>query len=191
MFKSIIGGITLAALVSPAMANEYWVEYDYSTHTCSIVEKQTPQNSTDVTQNGPTATPAGTSATGGPISDVPQGFAAPTNKTPPVIASGAPNAADTTPVAPGTTAPANPTATAKPTGAPNGAAAPGAPTKASKKFDENDPFAGLAASWARKKAAAEAAGTANVTTVEIGDAMRTREDAEAEMLVMRKCGLKN
>lgn len=192
MVKAIIGGVVLAALVSPAMANEYWVEYNYSTHECSVVEKKSPQSATEA-QNGPP--PADVTAPGTPkdgsVSDVPQGFAPPTKDMPPVVASGAPNDATTPSVTPGATAPTNTTTAVNPTGAPNGAPTPGAPTDASNADSKNDPFSPLAASWERKKAAAEAAGTATVTTVEIGTAMRSREDAESEMQVMRKCGLKN
>lgn len=193
--KSIIGGIVLAALISPAFANEYWVEYDYSTHECSIVEKKSPQSATDATQIGPAANPtADVTASGAPndgsTSNIPQGFAAPTKDMPPVVvSSGAPSDANTPSITPGDTAPANTTTAVSPTDTPNGAPAPGAPTDTSNDENKDDPFAGLAASWARKKAAAEAAGTADIMTAEIGTAMHSREDAENEMKIMRKCGI--
>lgn len=193
MVKSIIGGVVLAAFVSPAMASDFWVEYNYSTHECSIVEKKTPNDAT--AQGGPSAAPPADAPSSGapsglPISSPPQGFAAPTNETPPVVVAGVPNNANT----PSTTPPAttkNPTASTSPAGAPNEAATPSAPSDTSSADKKDDPFAPLAAAWAAKKAAAEAAGTANVTTIQIGTAMHNREEAEEEMQVMRKCGLKN
>jgi hypothetical protein len=40
MLKAIVSGIILAALVTPALAAEYWVVQDTSTQQCSIVEKK-------------------------------------------------------------------------------------------------------------------------------------------------------
>lgn len=210
MLKSILGAVVFAAFVSPAMANEYWVEYNYSTHECSIVEKKTPQSAAEATQTGPATNPPPDVAASGtpnnsPLSSVPQGFAAPTKEMPPVVASGnanTPNNANTpsnantdtanTPsITPGSVATTVPTAPASPTDAPNGAAAPGAPSPTDNTGKKLPQFDALAASWEAKKAAAEAAGTANVTTIEIGTAMQSREEAQAEMQVMRKCGLRN
>lgn len=186
--KSIIGGIVLAALISPAFADEYWVEYNYSTHECSIVEKKSPQSATDATQIGPAANPtADVMASGAPNDGstprIPQGFAAPPKDIPPVVVTpGAPSDANAPSITPDASAPANTITTVSPT-------ARGAPTDTSDGENKDDPFAGLAASWERKKAAAEAAGTADIMTAEIGTAMHSREDAENEMKIMRKCGI--
>ena len=185
--KSIIGGIVLAALISPAFADEYWVEYNYSTHECSIVEKKSSQSVTDATQTGPAANPtADVTASGAPndgsTSHIPQGFAPPPKDMPPVVVTRTPSDANTPSITPDAPAPANTTTALSPT-------APGAPTDTSDGENKDDPFADLAASWARKKAAAEAAGTADIMTAEIGTAMHSREDAENEMKVMRKCGI--
>ena len=194
MVKALIGGVVLATLAAPAMATEYWVQYDYTTHTCSIIEKKTAGNPTDTTKDAATPNPtadatASNTPKDNPVSDTPQGFAAPTQATPPVVVSRAPSQTPST--TPSPTATKNPPAPGSATGAPNGAAAPGAPQDTSSADKKDDPFAPLAAAWAAKKAAAEANGTANITRIEIGTAMQSREDAEAEMLVMRKCGLKN
>ena len=50
--KSIIGGIVLITLVTPALAaDQYWVEYDYSTHQCSIVVKTVDDTAAETTND--------------------------------------------------------------------------------------------------------------------------------------------
>jgi hypothetical protein len=97
--------------------------------------------------------------------------------------SGGPNAV-TTSDAQGANA-AHTTTKGRASGAPNAATTEAAPTGGA----HYDPFKALAESWERKKAAAEAAGT-DTTKALIGTAMHSREEAESEMQVMRKCGLR-
>ena len=109
----------------------------------------------------------------------------------------APNTANDTAAA----ATPNGTATgASPAGPPKDGTATGAPpvgtpkdaTAANDTNDESkDVFAPLAAAWAKKEAAAKAAGTDKITTALIGSPLQSREEAENEMKVMRKCGLEN
>jgi hypothetical protein len=54
MLKSIASGIVMAALVTPALADEYWVVQDSSTQQCSVVEKKSSGTATDTT-NGSAA----------------------------------------------------------------------------------------------------------------------------------------
>jgi hypothetical protein len=261
--------MVLAAFVSPALANEYWVQYDYSTHVCSVVEKKSADTAADTAQ-GPNATgganviaPNDTTpdptqgadaanttteagASGAPTAAPTPGFitqdaidannaataraiaayeaernaaraakAATTSgntqgtdaatTTTEVSGSGAPNAAtqgadaaNTTTEVSGSGAP-NATTTSSAQGAnaaetttkdrassaPNAASTGAAPTGDTK----YDPFKALAATWERKKAAAEAAGT-DTTKALIGIALHSRQEAENEMQVMRKCGLR-
>jgi len=234
--KSIIGGIVLVTLVGPAFAKEYWVEYNYSTHVCSIVEKQSPDTAQDNTAaettnaaapNGNTTSDvsqgtnaANTATEGAPVIVVP----APSDQATPGAnaanttteggASGAPNGAAASDATQGANA-ASATTEGRASGAPNAATGPDAtkgasaanaapkgaasgspdvPTSWSVPTDAGsggnvDPFKNLAEAWARKKAAAEAAGT-DTTKALIGIAMHSRQEAEAEMQIMRKCGLK-
>jgi hypothetical protein len=206
--KSIIGGIVLTTLVTPALAaDQYWVEYDYSTHECSIVVKTVDDMAPDTTYDTRWATPQdGTMPTPAPpvpivverfpetapdtaqdsaAADTPQDSTANGMPTPaPIVVERSPETAPDT---------ANDTAEAD---TPNGpaqdaaqAASPKDATAANSTDDTSkDP---IAAAWARKKAAAEAAGTADITTALIGDPLRSREEAENEMKVMRKCGIRN
>lgn len=176
----MIGGIVLAAFVSPAIANEYWVQYDYSTHECSVAEKKSDPNEAGTTQSGPPATPTQNMASTPTASTMPTivpGSEAPANTT---VIAGSPDAPNDV-TAPGSPPPTSGTQ----------AAAPGTPTAADAGDNKDDPFAALARTWARKKAEAEAAGTADVTIGLIGTAQHSREDAEAEMQIMRKCGIAN
>jgi hypothetical protein len=52
MLKSIASAIAIATLLTPAIANEYWVVLDPLTQKCSIVEKKTQQSATDATGTG-------------------------------------------------------------------------------------------------------------------------------------------
>lgn len=180
--KSMFGGIVVAALVSPAFASEYWVQYDYSSHECSIVEKKSEQDKAGASQSSPAANPA------------------------PEVAS-APTAGAMPTMLPGTNAPANTTVVTAPSGSPradgtkpsSGApATSGTPTVADSDDSKANPddsakafFGALVQSWERKKAAAGAAGTADITVGLIGTAQHSREEAEAEMQIMRKCGIAN
>jgi hypothetical protein len=47
MLKSLASGIILAALVTPALADEYWIVQDPSTQKCSIVEKKSTETATE------------------------------------------------------------------------------------------------------------------------------------------------
>ena len=177
MVRSIIGAAIIATLGAPAWANDFWVEYDYTTHECSIVEA-TPEQSkaaaaqrdaigrvmesavastADATskQNVNDANAAGGANGAGPPSNssTPNNSSAPDNSSTSDGGQTSAGPADSFPQ-------------------------PGAP---------NDPIAAL---WARKEAAAKAAHI-DVTRSVIGSPMETREDAEAEMQVMRKCGLRN
>jgi len=49
MLKSIVSGIVLATLITPALADEYWVVQDSSTQKCSVVEKKSNGTVTDTT----------------------------------------------------------------------------------------------------------------------------------------------
>jgi hypothetical protein len=177
--KSMLWGMLLVVLVGPALADEYWVQYDYSTHECSIVKKKSEQSGTTASQSGPGANPTSNAA-------------------------GTPTAGTMPTMLPGSEAPANTIVVAGSAQSPDGqkgAAAPGAsssrapaaPERSTGNSDEkpNDPYAALAQTWARKKAAAEAAGTADITIRLIGTAQHSREEAQAEMQIMRKCGIAN
>jgi hypothetical protein len=180
VLKSVFGSVVLAVLVSPAFAKEFWVQYDYSTHECSIVEKKSPENGTGTSQD---ATAANTEPNG--------------------ATSNAPNTATTPTMLPASSAPANttvitpsdqPGSAASPTPATASGTPPATPdtsTAANPDDKKNDPYAATTAAWAKKKAEAEAAGTADVQTVLIGTAMHTREEAESEMQIMRRCGIAN
>jgi hypothetical protein len=231
--KSIIGGIALLTLVSPASANEYWVDYNYSTHECSIVEKNSPDTAADAAQGATAADSANIATTSdatqganvaktiaqaaaagvapvivvtGPndqttsdqttsdqttsdqtTSDVTRGANA-ANTITEGIASGAPNAATSSNATRGANA-ANATTEGGASNTPNAASTSGTPANTGTGGNDFDPVKALAASWARKKAAAEAAGT-DTTHALIGTAMHSREEAESEMQVMRKCGLR-
>ena len=177
MVKSVIGVLILAALASPAFANEYWVEYDYSKHQCSVVEKKSQQN--------------------------PQESAAPGNSTPTVAPSTAANSGNTPTMLPPSSAPAqtrtvvtpptnDSTASASPTTASSKpTTTPAAPSSTDPDDTKKDPYGATAAAWAQKKAAAEAAGTADNQTALIGTAQHSRAEAESEMQIMRKCGIAN
>ena len=60
MLKSIASGIVLAALVTPALADEYWVVYDPSTKQCSVAEKKSDEAATRTTTDTPIDTTADT-----------------------------------------------------------------------------------------------------------------------------------
>jgi hypothetical protein len=236
--KSIICGLIFAALVSPALADkhEYWVEYNYSTHMCSVVEKEAQEPAAGTAQAPTTAD----TTNGGNTSDATQGASAADTAARNLAAmldasdgadahntataariqawiaerkaaSGAPNAAASSDGTQGADAAntvkeggaspapdtpttvdatqgadaANTTTEGGVSGTLNAATASGAPTSAG---TGDDPFKDLAASWARKKAAAEAAGT-DTTKALIGTAMHSRKEAESEMQVLRQCGL--
>jgi hypothetical protein len=102
-------------------------------------------------------------------------------------ASPAPNAPTTVDATQSTDA-ANTTTEGGGAGAPNAATASGAPTSTGTGDDPDVTFKNLAASWERKKAAAEAAGT-DTTKALIGTAMHSRKEAESEMQVLRQCEL--
>ena len=193
--KSIIGGIVLITLVTPALAaDQYWVEYDYSTHQCSIVVKTVDDTAAETTNDTAVAdTPQdhnwrpGWHATPNDLAaaDMPQDGTA--NGMPtwaPIVVERSPETAPDT--AKGSAAADTPNGTAKdaaPAASPKDATAANSTNDTSK-----DP---IEAAWARKKAAAEAAGTADITTALIGSPMRSREEAEDEMQIMRKCGIRN
>ena len=74
--KSIICSVVLVTLVSPSLADEYWVEYNYSTHKCSMVETKSQHPAEGTAQGIAAAT------TEGIVSDpatVATSSAAPTN----------------------------------------------------------------------------------------------------------------
>lgn len=178
MKSVIIGGVVFAALLCPAFANEYWVEYDYQSHQCSIVEKKTDPNQAAVPPSGPEANPTpkvASAPTGGTVPTMLPGSQAPAPVE--VGQTGAPN---------GTPAPGVPATAA---GTPNNP--PGSPTASNPDEQQKDPYAATASAWAQKKAAAEAAGTADIQTAFIGTAMHSRQEAENEMQIMRKCGIAN
>lgn len=190
--RSITGGLILATFMgsvlfagcgSPAFATEYWVKYDYTTHQCSIVEVKSRGKETAA--NGGEAAAKNTTSVAPVTPTMLPPNSAPAKVTAVITQPGAPNDG-TKPAAPVTTP-------ARPVTAPGKSAAavspPGTPKATSSDDNTRDPTAALAAAWARNKAAAEAAGTANVTTALIGTAMASRQDAESEMQIMRKCGL--
>jgi hypothetical protein len=203
--KSIIGGIVLSTLLTPALAaDQYWVEYDYSTHACSIVVKTV--DDTDAvaynpqfgTANGmPTPAPpapivvkrfpetAPDTANDSAAADTPRDGTANGMPTPaPLVVERPPETApDTANDTAEADTPEGPAQDAAPAARPKDATAANATNDTSK-----DP---IAAAWARKKAAAEAAGTADITTALIGSPLSSREEAENEMKVMRKCGIRN
>jgi hypothetical protein len=203
--KSIIGGIVLTTLVTPALAaDQYWVEYDYSTHACSIVVKTVDDWAPDTTndkrwadtpQDGTMPTPAPPApivverfpettpdtANDSAAADTPQDGTANGMPTPaPIVVERSPDTANDAAEA---DTPNGPAKDAAPAASPKDATAANSTDDTSK-----DP---IAAAWARKKAAAEAAGTTDITTALIGDPLRSREEAENEMKVMRKCGIRN
>ena len=164
MVKPIIGGIFLAALITPALAaDEYWVEYNYSTHECSIVEKKTQETASDPTQDTTTA-PTQDTTTAAPTQDTPTSD--PTQDT-------------TTAETPKDAATAE---------TPKNAPEAGRDTTAADGTTDNsaDPTAAVAAAWARKEAAARESHR-DITKTLVGSPMRSRKEAEEEMAFIRRC----
>src|SRR6516165_4138065 len=50
MLKSLVSAIAFAALLTPAIADEYWVVLDPATQRCSVVEKKTQETATDTSE---------------------------------------------------------------------------------------------------------------------------------------------
>jgi hypothetical protein len=178
----MFGVVVLTALVTPASASEFWVQYDYSAHECSIVEKKSPENDAGTPQGAADASIAPKVATSSP----------PTVDTTPAMLPASSAPAQTTTVISPPAGPGSATASPTPTtAAGRPPATAGSPTATTPADTKQDPYAPTTDAWARKKAAAEAAGTADVQTVLIGTAMHSREEAESEMQIMRKCGIAN
>jgi hypothetical protein len=57
MMKTLAGGIVLAALIGPAMANDYWIVQDPSNLKCSIVETTSKDTSKEAPHNAAIAAP--------------------------------------------------------------------------------------------------------------------------------------
>ena len=183
--KSVIGGIVLVALAGPALANEpveYWVEFNWSTHQCSIVEKKANDNDSWSPQEPAAANP-----------------------TPNAPASSMPNIGSTPTMLPASSSPAQVTVVPGPSGGLSAAAGsappatkpgtpaatPGTPAATNPEDTKKDPYAATEAAYAKKRAELEASGKADIQTEFIGTAQHTREQAQAEIQIMRKCGVAN
>ena len=175
--KSIICGALLAALVSPSLADQYWVEYNYSTQTCSIMEikSQEPAGST---------APDITSATAeGAVSD-------PAN-----IASSSATRTNTSPensdlgLTAAVIAWAGKKDVAEAAWYDAGRTLIGIAIRTPEQVVTEFKIIGaMYAIWARETATSEAA-RSDAAKAFIGTVSNTREVAERKIRVMRKCGL--
>lgn len=181
MLKPIIG-IVAATLASPAIAEEYWVQYDYSTHECSIVESATHQTATRFPWSAPNDGSKPTEPLDGGTSGRADSSATKQNGTP----NGSTSAAQ------GADGSATPNDTDTASGAPNKTRTPNTPNgtnTAGTSGSTNDQQAEspVVAAWKSKMELAQKE-KIDVSTALIGSAMQTREQAEEEMHIMRRCG---
>jgi hypothetical protein len=166
--KWLVSAIALVTFIVPALADEYWVQYDYSSHECSIVLKKSNEDTADKTSGAPTAdtttdAPTADTTTDAPTADTTTG--APTAD----ATKGAPTADNSSE-----------------TGTPN--ASNGNSTSDDTEITaSNSP---VVAAWQRKEAAAKEKNDTSTTAL-IGSPMKSREEAENEETIMRKCGIAN
>ena len=168
MVKWLVSAIALVIFIVPALADEYWVQYDYSTHECSIVLKKSHEDTADKTSGAPAAD----TTTDAPTADTTTN--APTT--------------DTTTNAPTTDTTTNaPTAdNSSETGPPN--ASNGNSTSDGTEITaSNSP---VVAAWQRRESAAKEHNDTSTTAL-IGSPMKSREEAEDQEKIMRKCGIAN
>lgn len=186
MLKSMIGGLMVATLVTPVLADEYWVQYDYSTHECSIVQSDTHEAATRFPWSAPTdgsrpkdlPNPPAGGATGGLTAGATNEKAGPNSSNNSEVTDGsstsnASNTASATQKETGTSSASNNTSGAGPTNNTN---------------DESE--SPVVAAWKRKAELAQN-NHVDVSKALVGRALETREQAEEEMQIMRICGLKN
>lgn len=186
MLKPMIGGLVVAALATPSIAEEYWVKYDYTTHECSIVQSDTHLTATRFPWSPPTD--------GRRPEDEPKALAradregakaGAANEAPPQDGSS-------------TNSESKDAATSGGTNKASGATNDAGDSTASKTsnggraftdtYDESE--SPVVTEWKRRAELAKKEHI-DVTTALIGSPMKTWQEAEAEMQIMRKCGLKN
>lgn len=184
MLKPMIGSLVVAALATPALATEYWVQYDYPTHTCSVVQSDTHQTATrfpwsppndgsrpkDVPK-GPAGGNTGSATVGANETAPPDGLS---RTSEPANDRGGPNGSNTE-------ATTNQTGNSAASNNQNGGRA------FTDTYDESE--SPVVAEWKRRAELAKKEHI-DVTTALIGSPMRSQEEAEAEMQIMRMCGLK-
>src|SRR5690348_9413541 len=187
VLKPIIG-IVAATLATPALADEYWVQYDYSSHECSIVQSATHQTETRFPWSAPNDGSRPKEALKGPA-----GGSAGAANGGATNGNGNPNGSGTS------SEPANgdgtPDGSNTASGASNEAGAAnnsnttnGAGTAGNTNNEESE--SPVVAAWKRKAELAKK-DKIDVSKALVGRAMQTREQAEDEMQIMRICGLKN
>jgi hypothetical protein len=187
VLKPIIG-IVAATLVTPALADEYWVKYDYNTHECSVVQSATHQTETRFPWSAPNDGSKPKDALNGPANG---SAGATTDGT--TNETGNPNGSTTTAIA--TNGNAAPNDSNAASGAPNETGASNTSNTTNNSGTTNNTNNGesespVVAAWKRKAELAKK-DKIDVSTALVGSAMQTREQAEEEMQIMRICGLKN
>ena len=187
MLKLIIG-LVVAILATPALADEYWVQYDYSKHECSIVQSATHETATRF----PWSAPNDGSKPKAPL-NAPANGSAGADSSGVSNENGNPNGSTVT--AETTRGGGTPDNSENASGAPNetsesnasnstsGAAAAG-------NTNNEESESPVVAAWKRKAELAKK-DKIDVSTALVGRAMQTRQQAEEEMQIMRICGLKN
>jgi len=174
--KSIICGVLFATLVSPSLAEQYWVEYNYSTQTCSIIETKSQE-------------PAGSTATGIPAASAEGAAYDPANV---ATSSATPTntSSDLGPTA-AVIAWARKKDVAEAAWYDAGRTLLGTATRTPEQVvTEFKVIGAMYAIWARETATSEA-GRSDAAKALIGTVSESRELAERKMNIMRKCGLAN
>jgi hypothetical protein len=192
VLKPIIGIFIAVALVTPALADEYWVKYDYSTHECSIIKSAVHLTETRFPWSPPNdgRKPKGALDNGAKVSagTATNGETGSASVDQTDTSSGSNSAADASSAA-STASNSNATSDAAnkagPTNQSTSMGNTGATDKTNEDFEKQ-----LAASWERKAELAKK-DHIDVKTALIGSAMQSREQAEQEMKIMRMCGLNN
>ena len=177
--KSIIYGVVLAALVNPSLADEYWVDYNYSTQKCSIVIAKSQHPAAATAQGFAAATTEGVVPDS---ANVGAGSSAPTNT------SSGDNNLDPT------------AAVIAWAGKKDVAGAAwydaqrtllGTAMRTPEQIvTEYKVIAVMWAIWVRETAASEAA-RSDAANALIGTVSQSREMAERKLRIMRKCGVAN
>ena len=198
--KSIICSVVLVALVSPALADEYWVEYNYSTQKCSIVETKSQKPAAGTSQGITVEHAENIIAPNDDAAlDATHGANKPNTTTEDAVSNPVNVGASST--APKTTSPGNnnldPTATViawagkkDVAGAAWYDAAKILPAMQSSEqvVTEMKAITAMWEIWARETAASEAA-RSNAAKALIGTVSESPQRAEMKMNLMRKCGL--
>jgi hypothetical protein len=176
MLKSLVSGVAFAVLLTPAIADEYWVVLDPSTQQCSVVEKKSQETATDATEGTgtdvsqgattDTAQGAGLDKSQGTATDTPDGTRMDNSQAAAIERTGTDNSQET--------------ATDKTEGTTTDKSRGTATNRAeAQKITETGDLLRLLAE------AAESSKTAQ----RVGSVYPTRAEAEYRMSIMRKCGL--